>query len=86
MNDQNVNTTSHGKSGGDAVGFGGAGAGAMGGDGMASSHAHSSGCAPDANAGALGAGGDTFASAGARGGASGGDVSDNTNIGEIDIS
>jgi hypothetical protein len=77
-----------GKSGGDATGLAGAGAGASGGFGIGGSGAGAGagGIASDANARStgIGAGGDAGAGAGAMG-AAGGDATDNTAIGSINV-
>ncbi len=80
--DPTVNTGSFGKQGGDAAGIAGSGSGALAGDGVAMGSAGHE----NADARAAGLGGNAGAGAGSYAGASGGDVSDNTNIGSIDIS
>lgn len=71
-----------GKSGGDAVGVAGAGAGAMGGDGSGTGTAWVRNVDPIGTG--IGAGGG--AGADAIAGQAGGDATDNTNIGTINIS
>jgi hypothetical protein len=71
-----------GKSGGDSFGGAAAGAGAMGGDGSGRGTAWVQNVDPIGTG--VGVGGDTGAAA--MSGQSGGDVTDNTSIGDINIS
>ena len=82
--DSSVGITQSGKSGGDASGFAVAGAGALAGSGVGVGQADAGGFGVGAGAAGLGVGGGAGASAGAIG-AMGGDVSDNTSIGSINI-
>ena len=79
-----VGLNQSGKSGGEAFGFAGAGAGALAGSGVGVGEAAAGGFGVGAGAGGLGVGGNAGAGAGAIG-AAGGDVSDNTSIGSINI-
>ena len=79
-----VSVGQSGKSGGDAFGGAGSGAGAMAGSGFGIGQAEAGGFGVGAGAGGLGIGGSAGASAGSFG-AHGGDVSDNTSIGSINI-
>ena len=71
-----------GKSGGDAIGYAGASSGAIGGDGSGQGTAWVQNVDPIGTG--VGVGGDT--GAGAMSGQAGGDVTDNTSIGDINIS
>ena len=73
-----------GKSGGDVSGLSGAGSGAMAGDGFGAASASASGRNAYAEGTGLGAGGG--AGSGAMAGQAGGDVTDNTSMGDINIS
>ncbi|MBF0587867.1 MAG: hypothetical protein HQL53_01940 [Magnetococcales bacterium] len=77
-----VDVNQSGKSGGDVTGIAGAGAGADAGSGSGSGTAWVRNVDPIGTG--VGVGGDSGAMAGA--GQSGGDVSDNTSIGDINIS
>ena len=81
-NETGVGVEQSGKSGGDAAGFAGSGAGAMGGDGSGSGQAWVQNVDPIGTG--IGVGGDTGAAA--MSGQAGGDVTDNTSIGDINIS
>ena len=78
----NMGVNQSGKDGGDATGYAGAGAGAMGGDGSGQGTAWVRNVDPIGTG--VGVGGDT--GAGAMSGQAGGDVTDNTSIGDINIS
>ena len=80
----NMGVRQSGKDGGDAVGIAGAGAGAIGGDGSGSGSGSAWGGNAFAEGTGVGIGGDTGAVSMA--GQAGGDVTDNTSIGDINIS
>ena len=77
-----VGVNQSGKSGGDASGMAGAASGALGGDGSGTGIATVRNVDPYGTG--IGTGGDAMSGAGA--GQAGGDVSDNTSIGDINIS
>jgi hypothetical protein len=79
-----VGVNQSGKSGGEAFGEAGAGSGALAGSGFGVGQAAAGGFGVGAGASGLGLGGSAGAGAGAVG-AAGGDVSDNTSIGSINI-
>jgi hypothetical protein len=79
-----VSVGQSGKSGGDAFGGAESGAGAAGGFGFGGGQAVAGGFGVGAGAAGLGIGGSAGAGAGSFG-AHGGDVSDNTSIGSINI-
>ena len=79
-----VGISQSGKTGGEASGFASAGAGALAGSGVGVGQADAFGFGVGAGAAGLGVGGSAGASVGAIG-AHGGDVSDNTSIGSINI-
>ncbi|MBF0382562.1 MAG: hypothetical protein HQL69_16195 [Magnetococcales bacterium] len=80
--DTGVGVEQSGKTGGDATGYASSGAGAMGGDGTGSGDAWVRNVDPIGTG--VGVGGDTGSAA--MSGQAGGDVTDNTSIGDINIS
>ncbi len=82
--DVDVNTDNYEKTGGEASSFGGSGAISLGGDGIGCGEATVVNVDPLGVG--VGQGGGAGSGAGANAGAIAGSVSDNTSIGEIDIS